>query len=171
MPGKYAHLIDRLPKLLPADAQYQDKVEEVKRQILKEESEERGCEVTWLSATRLAKDYREIRDEIDALEEQMKKANLRLEAISQMMINQFEVEDVGSMTLADGAVVRTQVEPYAQVKDKDIFRRWCIANGLERSLQLPWQSTNSITKERLLAGLPEPDGVEAHQKTKVVLKR
>lgn len=165
MAGKYAHLVDKLPKILPEKTPYQEKIEEVKRQILGEH------EVEWLPASTLAADYRAIRDEIDALEEQVSKATLRLEAVSQMMINQFDVEGLGSLTIADGATVRVQVEPYAQVKDKEAFRLWCIANGLEQSLCLPWASTNSITKERLLSGQPEPDGVEAWQKSKIVLKR
>jgi hypothetical protein len=164
MAGKYAHLVDKLPKLVSTDAKYQDKIEAVKKEILAEHNAD------WLPASTLAKDYTEIRIEIDTLEGMLSKTNMRLEAVTQMMINQFEVEDVSSLRIT-GASIRTQVEPYAQVKDKAAFRKWCIANGLEESLSLPWPSTNSITKERLLAGLPEPDGVEAYQKTKVVLTR
>jgi len=67
--------------------------------------------------------------------------------------------------------VRTQWEPYAKVEDKELYRLWCIAEGLEKSLCLPWQSTNSVTKERLLAGLPVPKGIIAHAKSTIVLTR
>ncbi len=164
MAGKYAHLVDRLPKLVPADAKYQDKIEAIKKEVLLEHGH------TWLPASTLAKDYTDIRIEIDVIEDMLSKVNLRLEAITQMMINQFEVEDVSSLRIT-GATIRTQIEPYATVKDKVAFRKWCVENGLEDSLTLPWPSTNSITKQRLLEGLPEPDGIEAFQKTKVVLTR
>jgi len=46
---------------------------------------------------------------------------------------------------------------------------WCVAEGLERQMSLPWQTTNSLTKARLLEGEPEPDGVTCYAKTKVRL--
>lgn len=195
MAGKYAHLIARLPKLLPPDAKYQEKVEETKRLILEEHDH---AEI--LPASTLVSDYAEIRGEIDRINKQLYDANLKLEAVSQMLVSRFDDEDITSLKVAD-ASVRVQHEPYAQVKDKEKFRLWCVNTcqlcglhrdkhpipsetaeflnlhpnhapvTLEAQLQL-WPSTmNSITKERLLKGYPEPDGVEAYQKPKIVLTR
>jgi hypothetical protein len=81
------------------------------------------------------------------------------------------LEDVHSLTLADGDNVRLQAEPYVVIEVPETFRRWCIQNGLENKLTLPWQSANNLTKERLLAGEPEPDGTKAYMLTKVVFTR
>jgi hypothetical protein len=67
--------------------------------------------------------------------------------------------------------VGLQFEPYAVVKDKDAARLWAMANGFERTLQMPWQTLNAEVKERLLNGLAEPDGVVAHSKPKLVRRR
>lgn len=165
MAGKYAQLLPKLPRLTSPDAPFQERVQAMKQLILDDTN------ASVLTSSELARAYREVRDELDRLDEATSRANLRLEAIKQMLVSQYEAEDIASVQLSDGATVRVQPEPYAQVKDKQAFRKWCIANGLEESLALPWLSTNSITKERLLAGLPEPDGVEACKIDKVVLRR
>lgn len=184
MAGKYSHITPHLPKFVGNDAGYQAKVQETKQLILEAEG------VTWLPASRLTQDYVALRDEVDMIKAQLSDANLRLEAVSQMLQNQFEVEGVGSLTVSGVGNVRLQTEPYAQVKDKEVFRQWCINTcslcgthkdkhadadhrpmTLESSLALPWQTTNSTVKELLLAGQPEPDGIECFQKTTPVLTR
>jgi hypothetical protein len=163
--GKYEHLIDKLPRLLGTEPKYQEKVELVKAAML----EELGAD--FIPAVDLAKTYADLRAEIDAIEAQLSEANLRLESTSQLMTEQFEVEGTSSLTIKGLGSIRTQYEPYSKVEDKEKFRLWCIKNGFEQSMVLPWQSTNSVTKERLLAGLPEPDGIVAHAKVKIVLTR
>ena len=95
--------------------------------------------------------------------------NLMLDAYQSLMVAQFEAEGISSLKLSTGQPIVTYEEPYAQVIDKDAFRLWCIKQGLERSLVLPWQTTNKITKDMLLAGDPEPDGVTIYAKTRVRL--
>lgn len=123
------------------------------------------------SPSHWARVYAEARGVKDVLEEHESELNLNIEAIQQLLIETYETEDVSSLKTVDGHSVRVQHEPHATVMDRDRFREWCVKNGLERSLALAWQTTNSIVKERLLKGLPEPDGVEAKYKTKVVLTR
>jgi hypothetical protein len=97
--------------------------------------------------------------------------NLLLEAYQQLLTEEYEIEGVDSLAIDGFGTVRTQPEPYAQVEDRDKFRQWCIEAGLERSLALPWQTTNALTKQRLMEGLPEPDGVKATVKTKIVFTK
>lgn len=55
--------------------------------------------------------------------------------------------------------------------DDPIIHHYHPGGGFERQLQL-WPSTmNAITKERLLAGEPPPDGVEATAKTMIRLSK
>lgn len=164
--GKYAHIIDKLPRFLGTEPKYQEKVEAVKQAIVKE-AKDAGSAV---HAIGLSQDYERLRAEIDALEQQLSDSNLQLEAVSQLLVDHFEIEGVQSLRLEDGKSVGVQYEPYAQVKDREAFRLWCISMGLEKSMMLPWQTTNALTKERLLAGESEPDGVTAHAKTKIVLR-
>lgn len=214
--GKYAHVIDKLPKLLGTEPKYQEKVDAVKDAMLhgdcdciesgnEEKPKQHGMDphakncnyylnqVSFIPAHALVKAYADIRAELDELERKTSEANLRLEATAQLMDDRYEVEGTQSITLLGVGNVRQQVEPYAKVEDKDKFRWWCInvcqtcgdvAHAhtnesyhdhkpitLEDQLTLPWQSINSITKERLLAGLPEPKGVTVYAKSKFVLTR
>ena len=162
MAGKYDDVNPRLPRF-QQEPRYQDKVQDAKADVLARIG-------NTPSSPELVRAFVERRNHVDSLKEQLSAANLELEAISQLITDQFDDEGVYSMKV-QGATVRLQIEPYASVKDRDAFWRWCIANGLEESMTLPWQTTNSITKERLLDGKSEPDGVEAFQKTKLVLTR
>lgn len=110
------------------------------------------------------------KDGIEALE---KRCNLRIEACTQLLVESQERGDApwgaygvkdNAMRMESGDTVRVNSEPYGQVKDKEAFRLWCIANGYENQLQL-WPATmNAIAKERCAAGERNPDGVETFRK-------
>lgn len=160
--GKYAAVINSLPRMLGEEPAYQQKIEAVK-QVMREEENYKQHAVS------LATQYAAIRCEKDDAEEKLKEINLRLEATSQLMSEQFEVEGVSSLKLDNGRGVSIYYEPYAYLENKDAFRQWCIDNQLIGSMSLPWQTMNAITKERLLAGDPEPPGVKVYAKTKIRL--
>jgi len=123
-------------------------------------------------ASQFAVVYRYIRKVKDELEAHESNINLIGEAYNQLLVDQFENEGLTSLTLdEDGSSVRVQYEPYAQVEDRDRFREWCMNNGLENQLALPWQTANSLCKARLVEGEPEPDGVKIWSKTKTVLTK
>jgi hypothetical protein len=122
-------------------------------------------------ASRFAAAYKEAREVKDALEEHLKTANLVLEAYNQLIQDQLEVEGASSVKTADGWSVRAQVEPYATVEDHDKFRKWCMENGFEDKLTLPWATMNSLVKEQLEAGEAEPDGVKVFTKSKLFLSK
>lgn len=181
----------RLPKLVGTDPSYQEKVVEVRKIIESgklyadssmEELLKRVAEFSVehpedelgefrQHGSYLAKRYAIAREKKDLLDEMLYAVNLEVEALKQMVVDQYENEDTTSIRLESGEMVRVQPEPYAQVQNKDLFRAWCIANGYADSLVLPWQTTNSLTKERLLAGESEPPGVKAHVVSKIVLRR
>jgi len=162
--SKYVNVIDKLPRMLATEPAYQEKVEEAKAKLVTELNIE-------LKASVLAREYASLRAERDRIEDELSDVNLNLEAVSQLLIAQYETEGTTSVRLATGQTIRMQIEPYAQVQDREQYRLWCIANGLERSMMLPWQTTNSLVKERLLAGEVEPDGVIATARTKIVLQK
>lgn len=114
--------------------------------------------------------YMELRDEKAKAEEVVKDINVDLDAVQELIANQFEAEGVEALRTTEG-LLSMYVEPYTSVEDHDALREWCIKQGLERSLQLPWQTVNSLTKQLLEDGKPEPDGVTIFAKTKFRLAR
>lgn len=125
-----------------------------------------------LDATKLARLYASIRKERSDAEAVLSKVNERVEAISALLVGAYEAEGVSLVkVLETGQSVGVEKAPYATVEDREVFRTWCIENGYERELKLAWQTTNAVTKERLLQGLPEPDGVKAYVMDKLVLRK
>ena len=177
--GKYAKVIDKLPRMLGAEPQYQQKVEVVKQAM----TDEHGPR----PASAIARDYigaREgngpplTRDEVEELlyrlgkegaEALVSEANLRLEAISQMMFDQYEAEGVTTLTV-DGRAVAARLVPYANVGDKEAFRQWCLADkDLALKMALPWASTNKIAADMLAAGEEPPPGITVFAKQRFTL--
>ena len=161
--GKYVGVAEHLPRTFGVEPTYQDKIDLVKAELMKEPALD--------SSNALAREYAGLRDEKDRVQAQLSETELRLKAVEQLLVDKFEADSITSLRTLEGFAISTHLEPRAQVVDKEAFRLWCIANGLERSLQL-WPSTmNSLAKERLLAGEPEPDGVQLSSYTVVKLMR
>lgn len=193
--GKYSNL--KLPHYVNPDQKYTHKIQLVKDQIIEPNTLDREAILLGLAhvmervgadlgdvnqkllnfaggkifAAVFARGYRETRAIKEALQEQLKVIELTLEAYTQLTIDQFEVEGTTSLKMDDGSSVRVQEEPYAGVENKEVFRLWCIENDLGSQLQLWPSTTATLTKERLLAGLPEPDGVKAYLKSKIVFSK
>lgn len=193
--GKYGHLIDKLPRLLREEPARQEKLTALKQSILTASDDgiawekiERHLHVIQQEyaivadlllraggsrryASVFARVYRWLRQVKDIFKEQESDIQLLLDANGQLLVDQYEVEDTNTIKLQTGESVRVQWEPHAAVMDREAFRQWIIANGMGRSLSLPWQTTNAITKDLLLKGLPEPDGVVAHANYKIVVTK
>lgn len=160
MASKYAKLLKDVPRLRPDDEKYQDRVDERKREIT-----ERTC-------AQLTARYRQLRLEKDRLEAKEKELNLTLEAVTQMLTDAFETEDITKLTLVDENhdeyTVSIYPTPYASLDKREDerkkFMEWVKKQELEGRLSLPWQTLNSIVKERLVAGQPMPPGVKLFNK-------
>lgn len=195
--GKYSHVIDKLPKLVGVEPERRDLVEAVKAEVLAPsidgETLSRELDIAramntiskhvqevmrllkrstvdrhW--ASEFARAYADARDLRDKIKEWESSANLLVEVFQMIMVDQMEQEGITSMKLASGRPITTFEEPYAQVQDREAFRAYCEADpDLRRKMSLPWQTTNSLVKELLLAGEPEPPGVTCFAKTTVRL--
>lgn len=119
----------------------------------------------------VAREYAKVRAERTHLEGLLSVVNERLAVVTLSLLPKFEEEDLSSVKLDTGQTISVQREPYASVTDKETYRTWCIENGHQNEMMLPWQTTNAMTKERLLQGEPEPDGVEAFVLEKLVLRK
>lgn len=137
----------------------------------------RRLETTNGSSTWLAAMYGLARAEKELKAAELAVINVKVAALEQLLAEsqdqgaegwgQYGVAD-NALRLPDGSTVRIQKEPYGKVVDKEAFRLWCIENGYGPQLMLWPSTTNLIVKERLLAGEPEPAGIEAFFLTKVV---
>lgn len=161
-PGKYAHVINTLPKLLGKDAARQDKINAIKDAIKREIPDIIN------NAAVAAKGYIALRVEQAEHDAAGSEISLRLEAHTQLMLDAFKSNDQSSAKIGEYGV-STYEEPYAQVEDKEALRLWCLANGYENRMALAWGTVNTITKERLLEGEAEPDGVTIYAKPKIRL--
>jgi len=162
--GKYAHIIAALPKFNGNEPDHQAKINAVKKAMLDEEPALRKASV-------IAEKYVEMRMEEDAYAAIMKEFELRKQAICELLEEAYEVEGTTSLGLLDGQTVRVQYEPHAVVVDRIKNRLWAIKNGFEDTLMMPWQTLNKVMKDGLLEGQPEPDGVIAHAKWKIVMTK
>ena len=115
MGGKYAKVTPRLPQY-EEDPKYQDRVNDRKAEIL---GDKQG-----LTSSVLVKMFVSARTNADRIKEQLSEANLEIAALSQLIADQFDDEDISSLkvdTAQGGATVRVQVEPYSSVQDLSLI--------------------------------------------------
>jgi hypothetical protein len=123
------------------------------------------------NASAVANIYASIRLEKDAVMSVLAEVQIRLDAIEQILVDQYEAEGTTFLRLDDGVSVGVNFEPVAQVEDPEAFRLWCLANGYEKRMTLHPSTTQSVVKERLLEGEPEPDGVTSYARPKITLRK
>jgi hypothetical protein len=155
--GKYDEVIKNLQPL--GETSRSERVENLR------------AELKGKTVIELSKLYAKYRKEKDAAEAVVKGVNEYIEAVCSLLGPAYEEQGLNSVKLADtGQTVSVQLHPHAVVEDRDEFRKWCIEQGLERQMQIPWQTADALTKACLLDGLPEPPGIKAYIRTKYVLK-
>jgi hypothetical protein len=160
---KYEDLVKTLPRWTPAnEPSRQEKLDAVKAAL---KAHPEGTTVAGLAAV-----YHKYRREKEVLEKKEAEVNLYLDVVSELMAEEFEAQGVEALRTPTFKV-SVYLDPYASVQDRDTFRQWCMKEGLERSLQLPWQTLNSLTRQRLLDGKPEPEGVTVYAKPKIRLEK
>lgn len=168
--GKYSDVVKKLEKLPTDDSKdYQAKVQEMRGKIAAKFREKYPNRP--LDAAAVVELYDAIRDVKEAHEELEKAINLELRALEQMLEERYEDMGVDKLRLESGVNVALEREPAAQVKDRDAFREWCVREGYANELQLPHQTMNKITKERLTNGEEPPPGVAAFYRVKFVRRR
>jgi hypothetical protein len=167
--GKYDKVNVGLTKLVPVEDPdkpgFRAKVDEQKAEL-------RAGKPT---PDQLALAYRVLRLERDELDAELKKNNVELTAVCEVMEDAFESRGIDSIKLkgdgSDSYTIGMQQEPYAKVEDREKFHGFIVVEGLQGQMTFPWATTNAMTKERLLNGEPEPPGVKAYLKTTWVMRK
>lgn len=192
--GKYAGIVDKLPKLGIMDPKRRDAVQQLKDEIRAPLTEEERTREMNLSgapinearekvydvlrrlkrttagkphAVEFARAYVNARLLSEEIKQWQHDLGLLLEAYQWLMVDQIENEGESSVRLPSGRLISTFPEPYAVVEDAEKFRLWCIENGYEKDLVLPQGKMTDLVKKRLLAGEPEPDGLSSWSNTVV----
>lgn len=118
--------------------------------------------------------YAKVRRTMDAIKKQKSEIQIELDAVSEMLIDSYEEQEISSLKLENGDTLRVDLKPYPQMQGpegRELFRQWCLGQGLEREMHLHFQTATSMVCTMLLAGDPEPPGVEAFMKEKLVFTR
>lgn len=177
--GKYDAVIENLkpaPIVDPDDLKYQEKVNAAKLELTVDA--ETG-EIFKLTPDQLAAAYATLRAKKAEISTLLYPLQVKIVALEQMLVASWDDDEDGwgtygagpnTVKLRDGTAVDVDAQPEGKVEDKEKFRLWCLANGLEHKLQL-WPSTmNAIAKERCLAGAAPPDGVVMSRRVTVKLR-
>ncbi len=156
--GKYSAVLKGLAAEIRFEGSFRERVDALKTEF----------GTAYATSAQLAEAYAELRVEKSKIEAELKKVHVRIAAVEETMWGRFEDEGISSLKLTSGNTIRVQPEPHAQVQDRERLAQWVREQGLERLLALPWSTVNSLSKERLLAGDPIPDGVELKIRTTTV---
>jgi hypothetical protein len=152
--GKYDKILGRLTRIDDTEPGRQEVVNATKTKI-------RAAENFDPTSPGLAKIYADIRWEKDALAEQLSGVQVKLDAISQMIIAQFETDGISNLKLAPVLLegvpilrpsIRVELQPTASVVDSSAFRWWCLAPAIHRLMAIP---AGEITEERIKECLSE----------------
>jgi hypothetical protein len=157
MAGKYDKLKGKLPAF-QQEASFQQKVDEAKSQFVA------------LNAPELARMFNLGRQNKKSLESRVSEVNIELEALSQLLTENFEASGLTKLTLATGETCYTQTEPYSSVQDQQSLLTFIKKQKMSNLLTLAWGTLNALNKERLVAGKPPLPGTVVYLKTAVRLR-
>jgi len=162
--GKYTKLRGVLPAF-QEESSYQDKVNDEKKLLLAHAENMEDANIN-----RFASLYGAGKAAKDALEEQISAINIRLEALSQLLVEAMENQGADKIQLSTGATVYIQDTPYPQVKDREALMAWINKNKMALLLSVNYQTLKGMTNDMLVAGKKPPEGVEVFLKTQARLR-
>jgi hypothetical protein len=137
-----------LPRM-EQDSEYQKKINSKKQEYRK-----------LSKLAELSSEYLMILTEKKDLEEELSRKEVSLKALSQMMVEKMEGEDLHSFKTPEGTIyLRSSV--YPKVTDKQSVITWIEETGNLQLLGVQHQSLKALCKELLEEGKALPDGVDA----------
>jgi hypothetical protein len=155
--GKYDKLKGKLPAF-QQEPSFQQKVDEAKSEYLA------------LEPSDLARTFSSVKQRKKSFEDLISIANIELEALSQMLVENFEVTGLSKFQLSTGETCYQQTEPYSSVMDQEALLAWVKKEKMQALLSLAWATMNALNKERLVAGKAPLPGTAVFLKTSVRLR-
>jgi len=114
--------------------------------------------------------YAEARDAKDRVDLWASNLNVLVDAFEELMTDQMTNEGIKSLTLDNGRPIHTHREPYYQVRDREAWRRYCLADpDLAPKMSVAWGTMNSLAKDMLEKNEEPPDCLEGFSRTVVRL--
>jgi hypothetical protein len=154
MPGKYTKYRGKLP-VFQNESSYQKKVD------VEKQSFSQHFETTEQLAEQLATERR-IKE---SYEERLKHINCRMEALSQLLVDRLETDNMERVVLSGGVSVGLYDGVYPAVDDETKFYAWVDAEGLDDLYTVHYQTLKGMCGELLAEGKEPPPGVKVYLKT------
>ena len=158
MASKYASLKGKVAAFEP-EPEFQKKVEAAKREIVGD------SEATDANVSHLAMLFAQHQARKHDLEEQISDLNIGIEAISQLIVESLEGEDISSVKLDSGATVYLSYTPYPSVEDREKVMEWIKKNKMKSLLSVNYQTMKAMVSEQLAAGKPTIPGIKVFLKS------
>lgn len=170
--GKYDGVVKDFPRVDPTPGPFQEKVQGLKGGASCEEIE--VAAKAYLAALdvlpaslfdnertpdKLAGIYLDLVDAKKALAAAEKPLNAMLAAVEQLMLSAYEEAGIDSITVG-GRPVKFDNGLSTKTVDPAAFYAWVRMNQMDGLLTMHSGRIGSITRERVLSGLPIPDGIE-----------
>lgn len=163
MSGKYSKLRGVIPAF-QEETSYQQRVDSWKQGFLCTD------DATNVNVNMLARNFAERKADKDKLEERISALNVELEALSQLLVEALEDQNIQKVELASGAICFLQDTPYPVVKDRDAVLEWIKKERMQSLLSVHYQTLKAMTSERLIAGKPCIPGTEVYLKTQARIR-
>lgn len=163
MAGKYAALRGKLPAF-EEETSYQQRVDAFKQEFLGTYS---GVDA---NTAFLAKEFSARKAMKDGHEETISALNVELEALSQLLVEALEDQNIQKVELASGAICFLQDTPYPVVKDREAVLAWIKQQKMQSLLSIHFQTLKALTNERLVAGKPPIPGTEVYLRTQARIR-
>lgn len=154
MPNKWASFKGKLEPWKP-EPSYQELVDEAKGEYI------------GLSPTEVAKEFN-FQDNVKEFhEKRIKLVNVKLEALSQLLVSALEGSGQESFRLESGMSVGLRIDPSVTVlPDKtDEYDEWLHSEDIEKLLTLNANTRTSYVKNLLELGEPAPEWAKVYLKT------
>jgi hypothetical protein len=172
--GKYTKLRGKLPRLEAAPSwfragieQWKARVDAEKRRILLENT----ANPEDANVSLFARLYADAKVEKHRLKQENSEVNVRVEALSQILRDILEGENLEKVEVAGGLSVGLRDEVYASVENEDKFFKYLERTGQTALIKMVVApgTMKSLTSELLAAGRNPPDGIKPYIKTSAQL--
>lgn len=163
MPSKWAAFRTKIEPFV-AEQSFQSKVDEAKMLILSTHEGDNA------NINHLAALYAQRKQKKDDLEEQIGDLNVELEALSQLLVDAFENENIQKVELSSGASVYLSDGIYPSVEDREKLFAWIKQHKMSKLLSVNSQTLKGLVGEMLQDGKPAPAGVKVYLKTQARMR-
>jgi hypothetical protein len=119
----------------------------------------------------LAARYKELKNTKSQLEDHVKAANVELDAVKGILLDQMEELGLSSMKLATGELLYESVEPHTVITDNEAFFAWIKAKRKRYLLSVHWQKANAEVKEILRTDGELPPGTSVYLRQKLNMRK